>query len=118
MKPPNPKPTDAFPSLSPGTREAFPNLALTIWGLLWRTPSLASSLLGHLHWPFWLLASPHGWGPIVQPQLKGHLLQDAFSGHHAERGGPPPPPENLPLTQGLRCTAAGQHHPRCSLLTA
>lgn len=46
MKPPNPKPTDAFPSLSPGTREAFPNLALTIRGLLWRTPSLASSLLG------------------------------------------------------------------------
>jgi len=46
MKPPNPKPTDAFPSLSPGTREAFPNLALTIRGLLWRTASLASSLLG------------------------------------------------------------------------
>lgn len=32
MKPPNPKPSDAFPSLSPGTREAFPNLALTIRG--------------------------------------------------------------------------------------
>ncbi len=39
----------------------------------------------------------HGWSRVALSPLKGHLLQQAFSGHQGERGGGPSP-ESLPIT--------------------
>ena len=57
----------------------------------------------------------HGWSRVAQSPLKGHLLQEAFSGHQGERGGALPgvPPDHGSFGARLLATSP---HPRGSLL--